>query len=89
MQVEGRALAKTLTRGRFLLHCTGLARADQEAVDVVWARDRFRLGAVAFELGPDAGEGEQRPVVIEREPNHVRSFAEMEPVQVRAYAFWI
>jgi len=65
-------------------------RGCQEAVDEVRPRDRLGLGAaVAFELGPDAGEGEQRPVVIEREPNHVRSFAEMEPVQVRAYAFWI
>jgi hypothetical protein len=31
----------------------------------MWSGDRFRFGAaVAFEFGPDSGEGEQGPVVI-------------------------
>ena len=36
------------------------------------ARDRLRLGAaLAPELGPDAGEAEQRPIFLEREPDDV------------------
>jgi len=36
------------------------------------AGDWLGLGApVALELGPDPAEGEQRPVVIEREPDDV------------------
>ena len=47
-------------------------RRRQEAVDEMRAGDRLRLGAtVALELGPDAGEGDQRPVVIQREPDDV------------------
>ena len=35
-------------------------------------RDRLGLCAtVALELGPDAGEGRERPIVIEREPDDV------------------
>jgi hypothetical protein len=45
-------------------------RSRQEAVDEVRAGDRFGFGAtVAFELGPNASEGNQRPVVTEREPD--------------------
>jgi len=44
----------------------------QEAVDVVRPRYRLRLRApVALELGPDAGKGRQRAVVIQRGPDHV------------------
>ncbi len=44
----------------------------QKAVDEMRAGDRLRFGAtIALELGPDAGEGEQRPVIIEREPDDV------------------
>ena len=44
----------------------------QEPIDVVRPGDRFRFGAaVAFELGPDAGKGEYRPVFTERKPNDV------------------
>jgi multidrug resistance efflux pump len=46
-----------------------VGRRRQEAVDKVGAGDGFRLGAaVSAEFGPDAGEGEQRTVVIECEP---------------------
>jgi hypothetical protein len=65
-----------------------VGRRRQEAVDKVGAGDGFRLGAaVSAEFGPDAGEGEQRTVVIECEPPRpFCSLAEMEPAQVRAYA---
>src|SRR6476660_502488 len=44
----------------------------QKAVDEVGAGDRFGLGpTVTSELGPDAGERKQRPVLIERKPNYV------------------
>jgi len=34
--------------------------------------NRLRLrAAVSFELGPDTGEAEQRPAVVEREPNNI------------------
>src|SRR6516225_5526793 len=50
----------------------GIRRGRQKAVDLMRARDRLRLGAtVAAERGPDAGEGEQRPVIGERKPHHV------------------
>ena len=60
-------------------HRLGMDRLDhrvrcrrQEAVDQVRPRDRLRLGAtVAFELGPEPAEGEQRSVLIEREPDDV------------------
>ena len=39
-------------------------RRREKAVDVMRAGDRFRFRpAVAFELGPDAGEAGQRPIV--------------------------
>lgn len=39
------------------------------------ARDRLRFGvAIALELGPDADEGEQWPILIQREPDHVLLF---------------
>src|SRR6195256_6909772 len=44
----------------------------QEAVDVVWTGDRLRLRAsVAPKLGPDAGEGAQRAILVLREPDDV------------------
>ena len=49
-----------------------IRRSGQEAVNEVRSRDRFRLSAtVAFELGPDAAEGERRSVIIQRKPHHV------------------
>jgi hypothetical protein len=42
----------------------------------VRAGDRFRFrAALALEPGPDAGEGEQRPVIVEGEPHHVLLFS--------------
>jgi len=50
----------------------GVWRGCQETVDEVRSGDRHGLGApIAFELGPDAREGEQRAVLVEREPNGV------------------
>ena len=47
----------------------------QEPIDQVRAGDRLRLGAtVALELGPEPAEGEQRSVVVQREPNDVLLF---------------
>ena len=47
-------------------------RRRQEAIDEMWAGDRLRFGAtVAVEIGPYTSEGEQGPVVIECEPDHV------------------
>lgn len=47
-------------------------RGGEEAVDKVRAGHRFRLGAsVAFELGPDAGEGGQRSFVVRCELDDV------------------
>jgi hypothetical protein len=44
----------------------------QEAVDEVRAGDWLRRHpAVALELGPHAGKGEQRPVIVQCEPHHV------------------
>src|SRR4051794_23192740 len=44
----------------------------QESVDEMRAGDWLGLRpSVALELGPDAGEGEERPVVVEREPDDV------------------
>jgi hypothetical protein len=52
-------------------------RRCQEAKDVVRPWDRLRLGAtVTLELGPDAGEGEQRAVVIVG--NSIRLASEVE-----------
>ena len=49
-----------------------IRRSGQEAVNEVRSGDRFRLSAtVAFELGPDAAEGERRSVIIQRKPHHV------------------
>jgi len=60
-------------------HCLGMDRLHhgvrlgrQEAVDLMRSGDRLRLGpTISVERGPDASEGEQRPIVIEREPHHV------------------
>ena len=42
----------------------------QEAIDVMWAGDRFGLGAaVAPELCPYPSEGEERSIFIQREPD--------------------
>ena len=60
-----------------------IRRSGQEAVNEVRSGDRFRLSAtVAFELGPDAGEGEKRPILIQREPNDV-----LGPVYLRQQTF--
>src|SRR6185295_7816112 len=40
-----------------------------------YTRHRLRLRpAIAVERGPDASEGEQRPVIVECEPHHVLFF---------------
>ena len=47
-------------------------RCCQEAVDLM--RPRHRLGlraAIPVERRPDARENEQRPVIVECEPNHI------------------
>ncbi len=50
----------------------GVRLGRQEAVDEVRPGNWFRLGApVAIEFGPDAREGEQRPVLVQREPDHI------------------
>ena len=47
-------------------------RRRQKAVDEVRAGDRFRFRpTIALELGPDAGEAGQRPIIINREPDDV------------------
>jgi hypothetical protein len=47
-------------------------RRSPETVDLVRAREQLRLGAaIAFELGPNAREGEQSVVVIEGDPHEV------------------
>jgi len=49
-----------------------IRRRREEAVDVVWPWERLGLrAAIAFEFGPDTGEGEQRPALVEGEPNYV------------------
>ena len=54
-------------------------RCGEETVD----KNRLRLGATtALELGPDAGEGEKRPILIQREPNDV-----LGPVYLRQQTF--
>jgi hypothetical protein len=63
-------------------HGLGMNRLDncvrrrrQEAIDQVRAGDRLRLGAaITLEFSPDPAEGEQRSVIIEREPHHVLLF---------------
>ena len=46
--------------------------SSQKAVDQMRTWDRFGRGtAVALEFGPEAAEGEQRSVIVEREPHHV------------------
>jgi hypothetical protein len=50
----------------------GVRRCCEEPVNEVPVRDWLRFGAaVAPELGPDAGEAEQQPAFLEREPNDV------------------
>ena len=52
-----------------------IRRGRQEAVDEMRARDWLRLGApIALELSPEPAEGEQRSVVVQREPNDVLLF---------------
>jgi hypothetical protein len=44
----------------------------QKAIDQVGTGERLRLcAAIALEFGPDAGKGEQRPIIVEREPDDV------------------
>ncbi len=58
-------------------------RGRQEPVDEMRPGDRLRFGATtALELGPDAGEGEKRPILIQREPNDV-----LGPVYLRQQTF--
>ena len=50
-------------------------RRRQHTVDKMRPWDRLRLGAaVASEFRPDADEREQRPVIIEREPDDILLF---------------
>ena len=50
----------------------GVRRRRQEAIDQMRKWDWPGLGApVALELGPDAREGRQRPVVVDSEPDHI------------------
>jgi hypothetical protein len=52
-----------------------IRRGRQEAVDEMRARDWLRLGApIALELSPEPAEGEQRSVVVQREPHDVLLF---------------
>jgi hypothetical protein len=38
----------------------------------MWAGDWFRFGAaIAFEFGPDSGEGEQGAIFVQTEPNNI------------------
>src|SRR5258708_16376700 len=38
----------------------------------MWSGDRLRLGAaVTSKLGPDSGEGEQRPIAVQCEPYNI------------------
>jgi hypothetical protein len=53
----------------------GIRRRGQKAVDQMWPGDRLGLGAtVAPELGPDAGEGRERPITVECKLNDVLLF---------------
>ena len=50
----------------------GIRRHSQKPIDQVRAGDWLGLGpAVAFELCPDAGEGRQRSIVVQGEPDDV------------------
>src|SRR5262245_45352777 len=50
----------------------GVRGRCQEAIDEMRPGDRLRLrAAVSLELGPDAGEHEQRSAVVERKPDDV------------------
>src|ERR1700757_5162096 len=50
----------------------GVGRCSEKAVDLMRSRDRLRLSPpVIVEGRPDASKGEQRPIFIEREPDHV------------------
>jgi hypothetical protein len=50
----------------------GVRCGRQEAVDEVRSGDRLGFRApVASEFGPDTREGEQGPVLVEREPNDI------------------
>ena len=50
----------------------GVRRRGEKAVHLMRAGNRFRYrSAVTLELGPDAGEAGQRPIVVDREPDNV------------------
>ena len=50
----------------------GIRRRRQKTIDLMRAGDRFRFrSAVALEVGPDAGEAGQGPIIIDREPDDV------------------
>jgi hypothetical protein len=52
----------------------GVRRCCEKAVDVVRSRDRLGLRSpVAFELGPDTGEGRQGAVIIQGEPTPINN----------------
>lgn len=49
-----------------------IERRGQKSIDL--ARSRHRLGlraTVTIERRPDASEGEQRPIVVERKPHQI------------------
>src|SRR6267378_6128845 len=51
---------------------TAFGAVVQEAVDQVRAGDRLQLcAAAALELGPQAAEGEQRSIIVERKPDDI------------------
>jgi hypothetical protein len=53
----------------------GVRCRRQKAVDLMRPRHRIRLrAAITVERRPDAGEGEQRAVVVEREPDDIFYF---------------
>ena len=53
----------------------GVRRRRQDPVDKMGTGNRLGLGAaVTFELGPDAGKGGERPIVVQRKPDDVLLF---------------
>jgi len=64
-----------------------IRRGRQEAIDEMRSEDRLELGApVAFELGPDAGEGEKRPILNQREPNDILGPVYLSATDIRGCA---
>jgi hypothetical protein len=50
----------------------GLRCRSQETIEQLRAEDRFPFGAaVITELGPDPGEGDEPPIVVESKLNHI------------------